>query len=278
MKIFTSLEEMQKSDGPIALAIGMFDGLHLGHQHIIKSMRQRVGNSGNVVILTFANHPEEILNNKKINLIYDSHSKLRLLEKENVDVTLLLKFTSEMAKMEYDSFLSMLKEKIDFSYLFFGEVSSLGKEKKGTQENIINLSHKLQFEVIYLPFVEVNGNIVSSTCIRQAINNKDFITANTLLGYPFTLFFQASKSSEFIKTPHVNILSMCMQNIIVPEGKYSVWVETEASEKFSALLSVKKNKLSLFYMKSFKLEDFTMSFDTIDNKDVFLCPTSPVVL
>jgi riboflavin kinase/FMN adenylyltransferase len=278
MKIITSLSEALNISGPIALTIGVFDGMHLGHQQVIRAMHDRVKSFGSTVIVTFANHPDEIIQQKKTSFIYDQKNKFRLLEKEHIDYVVVLNFTKELALMEYDSFLAMIKSKINFSYLFLGEIASFGKDKKGSQDNIRATCQKLNFEVVYMPFVEIGGNIVSSTQIRQALMNRDFVTANALLGHPYTLFFSATQRGELVKTPHVNVLSLFSKNIIVPEGKYSVVIAPTNEEKFSALLSIKKSKLSLFYMKPFQLEDFSLSFTSLDNKDELVCQISPVAL
>ena len=179
MITLSSLKDLPKIKKPIALTIGIFDGVHRGHQHLLQELKKR----GTSVVLTFSTHPSEILQpHHPCPMICTLAERLNLLEQYGTDLTLLLPFTSDLAKTPYDHFIKHLHETLPFDYLILGEKAVLGKNGEGDEMAIKNLAKKLNFEALYLPKFILEGEVVSSRKIRQLLENNHITQAARLLG------------------------------------------------------------------------------------------------
>lgn len=173
------LEDIPTFSSPIALTLGTFDGVHLGHQHLLSELKKRA----TPVVLTFSNHPTEILRPKATPPLIDTpQQKLRHFEKSGVALTILLPFDSTLAALPYDTFLKQIRHHLPFSYLVLGEGSAFGQGREGHAANISRLSQELAFEPIYLPKFTIEGEVVSSKKIRELIEIGNFEHAFRLLG------------------------------------------------------------------------------------------------
>jgi riboflavin kinase/FMN adenylyltransferase len=182
MIIVERLEDIPPISGPIALAIGSYDGVHLGHQYLFQQLKKH----GTAVVLTFSNHPAEVLHpNTAPPLIDTLDQKIRRLEMNGIDLTLILPFTPELSALSYDTFLRQLHQHLPFTHLIRGEGSVLGHQAQGTEENVKALAKELNFEAIYLPTFLFEGEPVSSKKIRELINMGNFEQAFRLLGRRF---------------------------------------------------------------------------------------------
>jgi len=182
MIIVEKLEDTPPLSGPIALTIGSYDGVHLGHQHLFQQLKKY----GTAAVLTFSNHPAEVLRPQSAPPLIDTlDQKIRRLEKNGIDLTLILPFTPELSSLSYDTFLRQLHEHLPFTHLILGEGSTLGHKAEGTQEKIQALAKELNFTPIYLPKFLFEGEPVSSKKIRELINTGNYEQAFRLLGRRF---------------------------------------------------------------------------------------------
>ena len=111
MRVVERFEEIpSKLALPIAVTIGSFDGLHLGHQAIFKRLRELAGPTGTTAVITFSNHPSDVLSKNPTPLIYPPDQKLALLKTLDIDLTVFLTFTKQTASNTYDQFLLALKK------------------------------------------------------------------------------------------------------------------------------------------------------------------------
>ena len=189
MKILTSLSKLPpKLTG---LTIGTFDGVHKGHQKIFSTLRKLVKEKGRIVALTFPSPPSHLFNpNKKTKLITSLSHKLQLLKGCGVDVLYLLPFTKEFAAKDYNSFIKLLKEQSDLSYLVLGSDATFGKEKEGDKMHVHEVAKKFGIEVHY-----IEKDHVSSSAIRKAIEKGNFKKAEELLGRPYSLLLEEGKNN-----------------------------------------------------------------------------------
>jgi len=182
MIIVESLEDLPPVAGPIALTIGSFDGVHLGHQHLFRQLKS----CGTAAVVTFSNHPAEVLKPGSAPPMIDTlDQKIRRFEMNGIDLTLILPFTQELSCLSYDTFLRQLHRRLPFTHLILGEGSALGHQAQGTEENIKAIAKELHFEAIYLSKFLFDGQIVSSKRIRELINSGNFEQAFRLLGRRF---------------------------------------------------------------------------------------------
>lgn len=207
MRLFTSLESYTPLGSHIALTIGNFDGVHLGHQALFGHLKEQGDES---VALCFSNHPTSILSPQPtLPLMTQSHKILIL--KDLVDTLLLIPFTKELSLMSAESFLIYLRRFVPFSSLLTGENASFGHKKEGNTAHVHHLSQKLHFTQISLSLVR-HTTVLSSTHIRSLIQTGALHELPPLLGRPYSFF---SPNAPF-SLPNL---------ILPPSGYYPVTVE-----------------------------------------------------
>jgi riboflavin kinase/FMN adenylyltransferase len=183
MIVVESLEEIPPVSGPIALTIGTYDGVHLGHQYLFHELKKY----GTAVVLTFSNHPSEVLRPDSATPLIDTlEQKLRRFENNGIDLVIALPFTPALASLTYDIFLKQIRQHLPFTHLILGEGAVIGHQAQGTEKNIQALAKELNFEALYLPKFTLDGEIVSSRKIRELIETGNFEQAFRLLGRPQT--------------------------------------------------------------------------------------------
>lgn len=168
---------------PCNITIGSFDGIHLGHQLILKKLKEKEGKS---VVITFINHPQQILNPQlEFKTIYNIDQKLKLLESYDIDIVVLLKFTQKFANLSYNDFLQKLKSKFSFNYLVVGEDVSFGKDRLGNKETIIKLEDLYKFKLEIIKKIKFQDKIISSKWIRSLIEEKNYDLIERLIDRNF---------------------------------------------------------------------------------------------
>jgi len=209
------------------LTIGVFDGVHLGHQHLISQLtehaRQQNLLSG---VVTFRQHPREILSPRtKLPYLTNLMEKVSLLKKEGVEVVITLSFTSELAQLSAVQFVGLLKEHLRMSSLVIGPDFALGQGREGNADTLRTLGQALNFSLIVIPPVRVNGEMVSSTTIRDALADGDMKRVTRLIGRSFSLQGQvttgAGRGSE-LGFPTTN-LEIDPKQALPAEGVYATW-------------------------------------------------------
>ncbi|NSW53396.1 MAG: bifunctional riboflavin kinase/FAD synthetase [Anaerolineae bacterium] len=171
------------------IAIGSFDGVHIGHQSLIRQMVDSAHTRGvPAVVVTFYPQPVVLFKNLKSNFYISSLEERRdLIEELGADYLLTLPFTYELAAVSADDFLKMLKEQLGMLELWVGEEFTLGKGREGTVERITQIGAARGFAVHAIERVQLDGEIVSSSRIRDALREGDLLNAERMLGRVFRL-------------------------------------------------------------------------------------------
>ncbi|MFH0846805.1 MAG: bifunctional riboflavin kinase/FAD synthetase [Chloroflexota bacterium] len=171
------------------VAIGIFDGVHLGHQHLLRelvTLAKKQGSSS--LVITFSEHPEVILNpGTSLPHLTSLKERVALIKDEGVDEVIVLPFTKEVAGMTARSFLSMLQKNFRLCCLVVGSDFALGREREGNIARLRRLGKEMDFSVSAIPPVMVVGEIVSSTLVREALAQGDMKKVAELLGRPLSL-------------------------------------------------------------------------------------------
>jgi len=211
------------------LTIGTFDGVHLGHRKIIDRLRDlAVKLNGESVIFTFDPHPRKVVAQGESNLriLTTMDEKIELFEQSGIDHLIIYPFTPEFAQLSYEQFVEqILVEQIHTKYLVVGYDHKFGKNRQGDFEFLKKCAVKLDFQIEKLDVLLMNESNISSTKIREAIQQGDFETANAFLGYEFVLHgtvVEGQKLGRKIQFPTANVETSDPDKIIPGYGVYAV--------------------------------------------------------
>jgi riboflavin kinase / FMN adenylyltransferase len=190
MRTLRSIPELAGLPGPIFLAIGVFDGVHQGHQAVISSaVRHAEEVDGTAVVVTFDPHPAKFLRPQESpRLLTATQHKIALIRALGVSHLLVLKFDRELASTSPTDFVRQLVGAAKpLSEICVGQEWSFGKNRAGNLALLKELGAELNFTVVGVEPVTSNGTIVSSTAIRKAVESGDFETAKSMLGRDYTI-------------------------------------------------------------------------------------------
>jgi len=190
MILITDLTKINKKFDSSIITLGNFDGLHLGHQELIRKIILRAEETGGLsMVVTFRPHPLKILAPEKCPpLISIYEEKIQLLEKLGIDVLVKIPFTLDFSAMEPRDFVkNILVDLLGAKEIFVGYNYRFGKGRKGNIRMLRDLGKELGFIVREIEQVSLNGEVISSTRIRQLLINGEVEYAAKLLGRPYTL-------------------------------------------------------------------------------------------
>src|SRR5213595_967359 len=184
MQILRSIPELSQLPSPVFLAIGVFDGVHLGHQAVISTSAEHArAVNATPVVVTFDPHPEKILRpDKAPHLLTATPHKIALIRTLGVRHLLIITFNRQFAATEPEDFVQQLVQHSNpLSEICVGHEWSFGKNRRGNLELLKKLGAKFDFNVVGIPPVTINGELVSSTTIRQAVEAGDLAKAEAML-------------------------------------------------------------------------------------------------
>lgn len=171
------------------LTIGVFDGVHLGHQHLVGYLRRQALVRDLISgVVTFRSHPQQVLSPQtRLPYLTSLEERARLLRGLGVELIAFLSFTPDLAKVSARRFVSLLQRYLRMQGLVVGPDSALGRGREGDTFTLHNLGKEMGFTVdVVRPLIE-EGEVISSTAIRQALAEGDMPKAKKLLGRPFSL-------------------------------------------------------------------------------------------
>jgi riboflavin kinase / FMN adenylyltransferase len=190
MEILRSIAKLEQLERPLFLAIGVFDGVHRGHQAVIStSARHAQSENGTSVVVTFDPHPMKILRpHDAPHLLTATLHKIALIRDLGVRHLLVIKFDKTFAATAPEDFVQQLvTHSKPLREICVGHEWSFGKDRRGNLQLLKELGEKFHFDVVGIPPVKVNGAVVSSTAVRQAVEKGDFVTAAAMLGREYTI-------------------------------------------------------------------------------------------
>jgi len=183
-----ALKGMPKDGRPVHLAIGMFDGVHLGHQALINGCVRSAQREGAVAaVLTFFPHPSRALKvENPTRLMQTPEQKAAVLEKMGVDRVINQPFDESISKIEASSFVEFLRRHIPkLKAIHVGENFRFGKGRQGDVNMLLGSGKKLGVQVFSLDRLNLDGEAISSTRVREALLEGKMELANALLGYSY---------------------------------------------------------------------------------------------
>lgn len=176
-------------DKDMLLTIGVFDGVHLGHKHLISRLKELALKQGLASgVVTFRQHPEEVMSpQNKLPFLTDLKQRIDLLKGEGVDAVIPLSFTTELARLSARQFVSLLQKYLRMRGVVVGPDFALGRNREGDAKALRQLGKEMGFSVTVVPPVIIDGEVVSSTAIRKALALGDMKQVRKLAGRPFRL-------------------------------------------------------------------------------------------
>lgn len=201
-----------RPEAPVALTIGNFDGVHLGHQAMLARVKQ-VAAELNIAscVMTFEPHPRELLTpHYAPTRLTSLREKLELLAESGIDRVQICRFNHDFAKIDTESFITrILQQELAVHWLLVGEDFRFGARRAGDVALLKEFSQRSgSFEVEIMPSFSVNGLRVSSTAIREALANGNLNLAQQLLGRPYSIsgrVVNGDKLGKQIGFPTANI-------------------------------------------------------------------------
>ena len=190
MRVFRSLSAAARSDlGPTVATLGVFDGVHLGHQEVLRRVVDDANARGaRSAVVTFARHPRAVIEGKSPKLLTALRHKLRILDRFGIDAALLLRFDRTLQQMPADQFAKcVFTDALSARKVWLGYNNRFGAGATGDVELLRRLGPELGFEADQVPEVTLDGEPVSSTVIRAAILEGDLPRAARMLGRSFTI-------------------------------------------------------------------------------------------
>ncbi len=244
MKVYYSLNNIRLKNQTV-LTVGSFDGIHLGHQHILKELEKQSRDCDCVeTLITFHPHPKEVLGNASknpIELLTPLEEKLELLENFGLPLVIVIPFTREFSRISYQDFVKdILLKKIRMKKIIIGYDHTFGRNREGHAQQLQELARLLDFEVSVMPPCYVGEEVVSSSHIRQHVKEGKMENAQTLLGRPYSLagrVVKGEKRGKQLGFPTANIRLPDTTKLIPAKGVYAVDVMVEG-KKYSGMMNI----------------------------------------
>jgi riboflavin kinase / FMN adenylyltransferase len=230
--ITSSLETVLK---PTVAALGNFDGIHLGHRHVIQPVLTHL--AGRTLacdcervfstVVSFAPHPVEFFSGKSIPTLSPGAEKVLQLEQMGVEQLVLLPFNHALAKLTPAEFVEIvLVRNLQARFISVGEDFRFGCRRSGTAEDLRSIAATYGIEVTLVALETFQGERISSTAIRKALQSGDLETATRMLGRPYSLVGEVVAGQQLGRTigfPTAN-LQVPNKKLIPAQGVYAVRV------------------------------------------------------
>ena len=235
MEILRVREKIYQKFSSPSVAIGNFDGVHLGHREILSRTVKSAHDRGKeAVVYTFDPHPRIVLNKvQDVPRINTEAEREQILEELGIDILILAEFTPEYASQTPEQFVeNTLVEELGVRSLFVGENYRFGKGRSGTAVMLKKTGHELGFTVHVVPSVKVDEVVVSSSEIRKLLLSGEIRRANELLGRPFKIagkVIHGHSRGKKLGFPTANIKPE--PKLCPPDGVYAVYCILDDDKK-----------------------------------------------
>ncbi len=263
MEIVRVREKIYQNFVAPSVALGNFDGVHLGHQEILRRTVETAHRKGrDAIVYTFDPHPRLVLNKvPEVPRITTPSERARILELLGIDVLILAEFTPEFATQTPEEFVeNVLVEELGVRNLFIGENYRFGKNRSGTPNTLKKMSRELGFVVHVIPPVRYGNAPVSSSLIREHLSRGEISQANALLGREFTIqgrVIHGHRRGKALGYPTANIKPEV--KLHPPEGVYAAYCQTEDGAVHKAVMNIGYNPT--FHDRRVSYELYILDFD-----------------
>jgi len=233
VKVFTNIHDFSSHLATV-VSVGTFDGLHKGHQAIINRLITIAGEKNLAsVIVTFDPHPRYALHkdNEKLKLLSTTEEKIEQLASYGVDYACIINFTKEFSRIAYEDFIKYyLVDALGANHIVIGFDHRFGENRSGDHQTLLALKDKYGFEVVEIKALYENNIEISSTKIRNLIQEGSIEQANGLLGYDYNItgtVVSGIKKGRKLGYPTVNLQVAGAGKLVPAQGVYFVRVEID---------------------------------------------------
>ena len=224
------VEGLQAGHGPIFAVIGVFDGLHLGHQYLLRHLVDEANRRGaKATVITFDAHPDEVILGAAPPLLLDPADRLRLLGEAGVEVVVVQHFDAALRETEYDEFIHRITSRTRLAGLLMTPDAAFGRDRGGTPETVAALGAREGFDLVVRPPLLIGGRPVRSSDIRAAIADGRLDEAAQLLGRPHAVTGIADDRGR---------VSFAMPVALPHAGSHEALVSQDGAEPRTATLTV----------------------------------------
>lgn len=247
MEIFYGIEEFAKHcKCATCVAVGTFDGLHLGHRLIVEKLvdTAKVHNLKSV-ILTFNPHPRKVLFPERgLNLILSPEEKVEVLSTTGIDYLIVHQFDKKFASIKSDAFMrDVLVGQLGMKYLVSGFNNHFGCDRMGDNVTLNSYGKSFGFDISRIDAAQLNGISASSTLVRNALIDGDVQKAAEILGYSFYIsgkVVHGKKIGTKIGFPTANVMRDCNDKIIPKDGVYAAGIQVRGN-LYSSVVNIGEN-------------------------------------
>jgi len=268
--IKNNITKIPKSDFNIA-TIGSFDGIHIGHKKILQTLTKIAKkNNGKSILITFWPHPRYVLKkNNDFKLLTSLEEKIKLFEKNKIDILYIVDFSLKFSKVSANKFIeNILLEKLKINCLLIGYNNNFGRNREGNIRYLEENKKKFDIDIISIPKQSVDKISISSTKIREYLNNGKISSANRLLGRKYSINGKVVRGNGIgrkINFPTANIEIDEPKKLLPKSGVYAV--EVILNKKiYLGMLNIGYNPTIKNEKKSIEVNIFEFSEDIYNNK------------
>jgi riboflavin kinase/FMN adenylyltransferase len=234
----TSLNDVQLNG--TWLTIGVFDGVHRGHQAILRQLVEGAHSAGSpAAVLTFARHPAEVLGHRDLKCLTTSEERAELLGQLGVDAVISHPFDEHVAALSAVEFMRPVKERLGLSRLLIGYDFALGRGREGNASRLAEIGREMGYTVQVVEAVSDESGLISSTVIRKLVSVGDVADAAKMLGHSYSITGRVIHG-----TARGRVIGYPTANVEVPPGKlipafgiYACWAEVDG-ERYPAAISI----------------------------------------
>ncbi len=224
-----------KVERPLALTIGFFDGVHLGHRYLVSELSNLAKEKGlDSAVLTFRTHPRQVLHSDYIpSLLTTADEKIELLQSTGVDYIVMTEFTQELSQLSAQEFMRLLHDNLNVKCLMIGYDHRFGHNRSESFEDYVEFGREIGVDVVQSSPLTVDEINVSSSAVRKAISEGNVSKASQLLGREFSLSGKVVKGFQVGRTigyPTANIAyDDC--RMLPKDGVYAAKLLVETHER-----------------------------------------------
>ena len=261
MEVIFDLDDIQLDNESVAVTMGTFDGIHLGHRKVIESLvsisRERNLKSA---VISFSNNPKEVITGEPVSKIMTLEEKMEIFSSFGIDYLVLAEFDEKLMNTSAGDFFNrMILDRMNLTHLVMGHDFRFGKNAEGNENFLRTLSAEHGFDLDYIEPLLIDGERISSTRIRELLSEGNVEEASKLLGrdhYYRSTVIEGKRLGGKIGFPTLNLLIDHVMHTLRP-GVYITTTKI-GDEVFGSVTNIGFNPT--FKWDGLKLETYVLDF------------------